>query len=156
MTDATLDNGCVQVLPGVHRSGTVAHVERDLLALLDFLPAGLLQHRGGGRSGRPDGGPAGVADSRPLVGERPDLAAELYKPQPFDYRGRKGRITPRPTTRLTSAPRARTLSVMPTRTTLLTSFLALLAMGTTGVIAGILQSGWHRLPTLSGSTTSTC
>jgi ectoine hydroxylase-related dioxygenase (phytanoyl-CoA dioxygenase family) len=25
ITDATLDNGCVQVLPGVHRSGTVAH-----------------------------------------------------------------------------------------------------------------------------------
>jgi ABC-2 type transport system permease protein len=34
------------------------------------------------------------------------------------------------------------------------TFLALLAMGTTGVIAGILQSGWHRLPTLSGSTIS--
>jgi ectoine hydroxylase-related dioxygenase (phytanoyl-CoA dioxygenase family) len=25
ITDATLDNGCVQVLPGVHRQGTVAH-----------------------------------------------------------------------------------------------------------------------------------
>ena len=25
ITDATLDNGCVRVLPGVHRSGTVAH-----------------------------------------------------------------------------------------------------------------------------------
>jgi ectoine hydroxylase-related dioxygenase (phytanoyl-CoA dioxygenase family) len=25
ITDATLDNGCVRVLPGVHRSGTIAH-----------------------------------------------------------------------------------------------------------------------------------
>ena len=25
LTDATLDNGCVWVLPGVHRAGTVAH-----------------------------------------------------------------------------------------------------------------------------------
>jgi phytanoyl-CoA hydroxylase len=30
LTDATLDNGCVQVLPGVHRRGTVAHVDTPI------------------------------------------------------------------------------------------------------------------------------
>ncbi len=30
LTDATLDNGCVWVLPGVHRSGTVAHTHTPI------------------------------------------------------------------------------------------------------------------------------